>query len=146
MVTDTKIWITLLLKLKNQSIKSSSIIRRTVNSNRPILDCSGTQNCKINKETRKRCQWCRFEVRTQFCEILKLTVWIAEMQTYGHEDVLGAHRRGQDKVADEERVFTNCRNQCWWRWIGSYPYQKGELPHHHLIIAILVDINVNVKP
>jgi len=38
-----------------------AFFRRTVNSNRPILDCSVSQECKINKDTRKRCQWCRFE-------------------------------------------------------------------------------------
>ena len=36
--------------------------RRTVNSNRPILECSNDLNCKIDKHTRKRCQFCRFEV------------------------------------------------------------------------------------
>ena len=44
-----------------------------MNSNRPILDCSGTQNCKINKETRKRCQWCRFEK----CKLVGMkTTWV----------------------------------------------------------------------
>merc|ERR1719244_1898215 len=38
-----------------------AFFRRTVNSNRPILECSNDQDCKINKDTRKRCQWCRFE-------------------------------------------------------------------------------------
>jgi len=38
-----------------------AFFRRTVNSNRPILECSNDQNCKINKDTRKRCQFCRFE-------------------------------------------------------------------------------------
>jgi len=50
-----------------------AFFRRTVNSNRPILDCSGTQNCKINKETRKRCQWCRFEK----CKLMGMkTSWV----------------------------------------------------------------------
>eukprot|EP00090_Calanus_glacialis_P001517 TRINITY_DN11088_c0_g1_i1.p1 TRINITY_DN11088_c0_g1~~TRINITY_DN11088_c0_g1_i1.p1 ORF type:complete len:725 (-),score=121.67 TRINITY_DN11088_c0_g1_i1:197-2371(-) len=38
-----------------------AFFRRTVNSNRPILECSNDLNCKINKDTRKRCQFCRFE-------------------------------------------------------------------------------------
>jgi len=38
-----------------------AFFRRTVNSNRPILECSNDQNCKIDKHTRKRCQFCRFE-------------------------------------------------------------------------------------
>lgn len=50
-----------------------AFFRRTVNSNRPILECSGTQNCKINKETRKRCQWCRFEK----CKLVGMkTTWV----------------------------------------------------------------------
>ena len=39
--------------------------RRTVNSTRPMLDCSNGDNCTINKETRKRCQSCRFDVSTK---------------------------------------------------------------------------------
>ena len=50
--------------------------RRTVNSNRPILECSNDQNCKIDKHTRKRCQFCRFEV----CIIL-LTDWLKFLQS-----------------------------------------------------------------
>eukprot|EP00092_Neocalanus_flemingeri_P000134 GFUD01000140.1.p1 GENE.GFUD01000140.1~~GFUD01000140.1.p1 ORF type:complete len:729 (-),score=108.39 GFUD01000140.1:177-2363(-) len=38
-----------------------AFFRRTVNSNRPILECSNDLNCKVNKDTRKRCQFCRFE-------------------------------------------------------------------------------------
>jgi len=38
-----------------------AFFRRTVNSTRPMLDCANEQNCKITKDTRKRCQHCRFE-------------------------------------------------------------------------------------
>jgi len=38
-----------------------AFFRRTVNSNRPILECSNDLKCKIDKHTRKRCQFCRFE-------------------------------------------------------------------------------------
>jgi len=38
-----------------------AFFRRTVNSNRPILECSNNLECKIDKHTRKRCQFCRFE-------------------------------------------------------------------------------------
>jgi len=38
-----------------------AFFRRTVNSSRPMLDCANDNNCNITKETRKRCQSCRFE-------------------------------------------------------------------------------------
>jgi hypothetical protein len=38
-----------------------AFFRRTVNNTRPVLDCSNSGNCKINKDTRKRCQSCRFQ-------------------------------------------------------------------------------------
>lgn len=50
-----------------------AFFRRTVNSNRPILECSNDQNCKVNKETRKRCQFCRFEK----CKVVGMkTSWV----------------------------------------------------------------------
>jgi len=50
-----------------------AFFRRTVNSNRPILECSNDQNCKINKTTRKRCQFCRFEK----CKVVGMnTGWV----------------------------------------------------------------------
>ena len=72
--------------------------RRTVNSNRPILDCSGTQNCKINKETRKRCQWCRFEVKSSFAKV------------------------------QSSHVSNNSRNANWWGWRRLGCWQRRTRP------------------
>ena len=69
-----------------------------------------------------------------FRENPKLTVSLAEMQTYGHEDVLGTYGRGQDKTSNETGVVSHCRNQRWGRWIGAYPYQKGEVAKLIIII------------
>ena len=49
--------------------------RRTVNSNRPILECSNDLKCKIDKHTRKRCQYCRFEVRTIHLSMVPLCLF-----------------------------------------------------------------------
>ena len=98
-----------------------------MNSNRPILDCSGTQNCKINKETRKRCQWCRFEVKSSFAKVQSSHVFtIPEMQTDGDEDVLGADRGGQDQACHEKGVVADRWDQCWGRRTGPDSYQKGD--------------------
>ena len=116
--------------------------RRTVNSNRPILDCSGTQNCKINKETRKRCQWCRFEVKSSFAKVQSSHVFtIPEMQTDGDEDVVGADGGGQDQACHEKGVVADRWDQCWGRRTGPDSYQKGD----DYILSLISGLTTSVE-
>lgn len=77
-----------------------AFFRRTVNSNRPILECSNDLNCKIDKHTRKRCQFCRFEK----CKAAGMkTTWVL---TEDDKSKVAASRRPPPAatVTDQEEI------------------------------------------